>query len=82
MLGLVDRGTLRVGSFADVNVLDPERLTYAYPEYAYDFPGGAGRFRVGSTGYAATLVNGVVVTAHGANTGARPGTVLREFDRG
>ncbi len=81
VLGLVDRGTLRVGSFADLNVFDPERLAFGYPEYANDFPGGVGRFRVGSQGYAATLVNGVVVTEAGANTGARPGTVLREFAR-
>ncbi len=81
VLGLVDRGTLEVGAFADVNVFDPERLAFGYPEYANDFPGGAGRFRVGSSGYAATLVNGVVVTEDGINTGARPGTVLREFAR-
>ena len=81
VLGLVDRGTLRVGGFADVNVFDPERLAYGYPQYSNDIPGGSGRFSVGSSGYAATLVNGVVVTEDGANTGARPGTVLREFSR-
>jgi N-acyl-D-aspartate/D-glutamate deacylase len=36
---------------------------------------------VGSTGYAATIVNGQVVTQQGAHTGARPGRVLREFSR-
>lgn len=81
VLGLVDRGTLAVGAHADVNVFDPERLAYGYPQYSNDIPGGSGRFSVGSSGYAATLVNGVVVTEDGVNTGARPGTVLREFSR-
>jgi N-acyl-D-aspartate/D-glutamate deacylase len=47
-----------------------------------DFPGGAGRLRVGARGYAATIVNGEVVTEQGAHTGNRPGRVLRQFSRG
>jgi N-acyl-D-amino-acid deacylase len=80
-LGLVDRGTLRPGAFADVNVFDADALQVGYPTYVNDFPGGAGRLLVRSTGYAATLVNGVVVTEQGELTGARPGRVLREFAR-
>jgi N-acyl-D-amino-acid deacylase len=38
--------------------------------------------KIGSVGYAATIVNGVMVTEHGTNTGERPGRVLREFARG
>ena len=41
------------------------------------FPGGAGRLCVRAEGYAATLVNGVVVTEQGEHTGARPGRVVR-----
>jgi N-acyl-D-aspartate/D-glutamate deacylase len=82
VLGLVDRGTLRVGAFADINVFDPARLAPEYPEYRTDFPGGKGRLCVGARGYAATLVNGVVVTEEGTNTRHRPGRVLREFHRG
>ena len=80
-LGLVDRGTLRVGAFADVNVFDPERIQTAYPEYSFDFPNGKGRLKVRSRGYAATIVNGEVVTQQGETTGVRPGRVLREFRR-
>lgn len=81
VLGLVDRGTLKVGSYADVNVFDLDALASEHPVYANDFPNGAGRLKIGSRGYAATLVNGEVVTEQGANTGARPGRVLREFSR-
>ena len=82
VLGLVDRGTLRSGAFADINIFDAAALQVAQPEYVNDFPGGKGRLRVGSTGYAATIVNGQIVTQQGAHTGARPGRVLREFSRG
>jgi N-acyl-D-aspartate/D-glutamate deacylase len=81
VLGLKERGTLAVGNFADVNVFDVERLASDHPTYANDFPNGAGRLKIGSRGYAATIVNGVVVTEQGANTGERPGRVIREFAR-
>jgi N-acyl-D-amino-acid deacylase len=81
LLGLKQRGTLAVGNFADINVFDPDGLRFGYPTYANDFPGGTGRLYVKASGYAATLVNGDVVTEHGEHTGARPGRVLREFDR-
>ena len=82
VIGLVDRGTVRPGANADLNVIDVDRLEVGYPTYVHDFPGGKGRLLVRSTGYAATLVNGVVVTEQGEHTGARPGRVLREFARG
>lgn len=82
VLGLVDRGTLGVGHFADLNVFDRDRLASRQPTYVNDFPGGAGRLQISSQGYAATIVNGQVVTEHAVNTGARPGRVLRQFSRG
>ena len=82
VLGLKDRGVLKVGMVADVNVFDPDGLRFGYPTYVNDFPGGAGRLCVRAEGYAATLVNGQVVTEQGEHTGARPGRVLREFNRG
>ncbi len=82
VLGLVDRGALKVGQFADVNVFDITTLASTHPTYVNDFPGGAGRLQIGARGYAATVVNGAVVTEQGANTGERPGRVIREFARG
>jgi len=80
ILGLQQRGRLEEGWFADLNVMDLDRLASHYPEYVHDFPGGKGRFIVKADGYAATIVNGEVVTEHGEHTGNRPGTVLRQFD--
>ena len=82
VLGLQRRGTLSIGNFADINVFDLETLAVEHPRYENDFPNGAGRLKVGARGYAATLVNGAVITEQGTNTGARPGRVVREFRRG
>ncbi len=81
VLGIKDRGTLEVGKYADINVFDTARLEVLHPEYVNDFPGGKGRLLVRSRGYAATIVNGAVVTEQGQHTGARPGRVIREFAR-
>jgi len=81
VLGLKERGTLAVGQFADINVFDIDQLASEHPTYANDFPGGKGRLMVKSRGYAATLVNGKIVTEQGKHSGARPGRVIREFAR-
>lgn len=81
VLGLRERGEVREGWVADLNVIDYDNLATAHPEYVNDFPHGGGRFIVKSTGYTATIVAGNVVVADGEHTGARPGTVIREFDR-
>ena len=81
VLGLKNRGTLEVGMFADINVFDTAKLEAMHPEYVQDFPNGKGRLLVRSRGYAATIVNGKVVTEQGVHTGERPGRVIREFAR-
>ena len=77
LFGLVGRGRLQVGAFADVNVIDLDGLRLPAPVYAYDFPHGAGRYVQGSAGYDCTLVNGQVFMEHGEHTGAFAGTVLK-----
>ena len=69
--------TIVPGAFADLNVIDWERLHLPPPVYAYDFPGGAGRYVQHATGYDATLVNGEVFMDHGQHTGAFAGTLLK-----
>ena len=82
ILGLKDRGILKEGYVADINVIDYDNLSTRHPEYVNDFPHGGGRFVVKSHGYTATLVAGNVVVENCNHTGARPGQVIREFARG
>ena len=77
VIGLKDRGVLRPGLRADVNVLDPDTVAERQPELVHDFPGGAPRYIQKAVGYRATLVNGEVTVADGEHTGARAGRVLR-----
>lgn len=80
LFGLVDRGRLEAGRFADINVIDVDRLSLSGPEYVYDFPGGAGRYIQRGAGYEATLVNGQVFMRDGEHTGALAGRTLRSTD--
>ena len=76
-LGLDDRGLLRPGYKADLNVIDLGRLTLHCPEPVYDLPGGGRRLIQRAEGFAATVVSGVPVYREGEATGALPGRLLR-----
>ena len=77
VLGLNDRGALRPGLKADVNVFDPAQVRERQPELVHDFPGGAPRYIQKSMGYKATIVNGALTLEDGEHTGERAGQVLR-----
>ena len=66
--GLVDRGLLRPGLFADLTIFDPgtiiDHATYRDP-FQY------------STGIVAVIVNGRIVLDRGQHTHAHPGRALR-----
>ena len=79
--GFSGRGLLRVGWAADLNVFDPRGVGPAVPELVHDLPGGAARLSQKADGFLATIVAGEVTIREGRATGARPGRLLRQFER-
>jgi len=77
LYGLDDRGTLAVGKRADINVIDHSALRLHLPRMTFDLPSGAGRLLQKSSGYLATLVAGEATRMNDADTGARPGRLVR-----
>jgi len=77
LYGLSDRGTLEAGKRADINVIDHRALTLRSPRVVYDLPAGGRRLDQQADGYVATLVAGEVTRRHGADTGTRPGRLVR-----
>ena len=77
LFGIQNRGRLKQGSFADINIIDFDGMSLEYPEIVNDFPGGAGRFIQRSTGYSKTIVNGEVFMQDGEHSGALNGKMLR-----
>ena len=75
--GLHDRGLLKVGKKADVNIIDYERLACEAPYMAYDLPAGGKRLLQKARGYLATLVAGLPIYEGGELTGALPGALIR-----
>lgn len=67
-IGILDRGELREGSYADVVVFDPERIIdNATFEDSHQY----------ATGVLHVFVNGEQVLSNGKHTGATPGRVVR-----
>ena len=77
LYGLNDRGTLTPGLRADINVIDLDNLSVAPPKAFHDLPAGGTRLIQPISGYLATMVNGVLTRRHDADTGARPGRLVR-----
>ncbi|MDM9559650.1 N-acyl-D-amino-acid deacylase family protein [Bordetella petrii] len=75
--GLHDRGILRPGYKADINVIDPQAIRVHCPEMVFDLPAGGRRLVQRADGYVATLVAGTPIFEMGAATGAFPGKLLR-----
>lgn len=77
LLGLHDRGRIAPGLRADLNLIDPQRLSVGTPELVRDLPAGGRRFLQKGRGYLATWVAGEAVQRDGQVTAARPGRLLR-----
>jgi N-acyl-D-aspartate/D-glutamate deacylase len=76
--GIKDRGLLREGFAADINVFDPGAIAPQLPSIVDDLPGGERRLVQKAAGIAATVINGQLVFDHGEHTGALPGELLRK----
>jgi N-acyl-D-aspartate/D-glutamate deacylase len=75
--GFFDRGVVRVGAWADLVVVDLERLKVGATHWVEDMPADSGRFVVEAEGYRAVIVNGELLLDRGVPTGAVPGHVIR-----
>jgi N-acyl-D-amino-acid deacylase len=76
-VGYVDRGVVREGAYADLNVIDLDALELPVPEIVRDFPGDAPRFVQRARGIDHTIVNGEPFMEAGEHTGALAGRILR-----
>ncbi|MBY0400097.1 amidohydrolase family protein, partial [Myxococcota bacterium] len=75
--GFADRGLVREGLQADLNVFDPATVAPAVPRVVDDLPAGRPRLSQKSVGFRATLVAGRVTVENGEHTGAHPGRLFR-----
>ena len=76
-MSMSDRGYVREGLKADLNIIDLDNLQMEPPHMVQDLPAGGQRLLQGAIGYTATIVAGEVVIENGKLTGAKPGTVYR-----
>ncbi|MDB5865371.1 MAG: hypothetical protein JWO70_3177 [Betaproteobacteria bacterium] len=80
--GFTDRGLLRQGCIADLNIFDPTTLAPQIPTIEHDLPTGARRLKQKSTGIMATIIAGKVAFRDGEHTGALGGKLLRSTAAG
>ncbi len=77
LYGLVDRGRIAPGAWADLVVLDPDTVASHEVAMRFDVPGGAGRLYAEADGIEQVFVNGHAIVRDGKLTDERPGTLLR-----
>ena len=76
-LGLADRGRIRPGQRADINVIDYDALALEPPQMVQDLPAGGQRLLQSAQGFRATFVGGEQVIEDDRVTDARPGRLVR-----
>ena len=75
--GLGDRGELRPGLLAVINIIDFAKLRLFRPEAVFDLPAGGRRLVQRAEGYRYTIKSGEVTFDNGEHTGALPGGLVR-----
>ncbi|NWG47402.1 MAG: amidohydrolase family protein [Alphaproteobacteria bacterium] len=76
-VGLHDRGILRPGYRADVNLIDYDALRLKPPRMVHDLPAGGRRLMQEADGYRLAIVSGQITYRDGTPTGALPGRLVR-----
>ncbi len=76
-VGLNDRGVLKPGYKADVNIIDFDHLSLHAPEVVNDLPAGGKRLVQKASGYVATIISGKVAFREGEPTGELNGRLIR-----
>jgi N-acyl-D-aspartate/D-glutamate deacylase len=77
LYGLRDRGTVNEGSWADLVILDPDKVDAGQLHTVHDLPAGAPRLVTESAGIHRVCVAGEDVAVDGEITDARPGSLIR-----
>jgi N-acyl-D-aspartate/D-glutamate deacylase len=77
LFGIIDRGAIKVGAYADIVIFDPETIDAGATTLVSDLPGDSARLTAQSVGVKRVLCNGEAIVIDGVATGAVPGTVLR-----
>lgn len=75
--GLFDRGEIKPGMLADINIVDFDELNVSHPKMIHDLPLGGKRLVQNATGYIATIKRGHIVSENGTATGTLPGNLIR-----
>ena len=75
--GLFDRGEIKSGMLADINIIDFDKLNVSHPTMIHDLPLGGRRLVQDSEGYIATIKNGLIVSENGKPNGVLPGKLIR-----
>jgi N-acyl-D-aspartate/D-glutamate deacylase len=76
-IGLRDRGVIKPGYKADINVIDYANLKLRAPRLNHDLPAGGARLTQAAEGYVATIVSGEIVHRDDRETDRLPGKVIR-----
>jgi len=75
--GLDDRGLLKPGYLADINIIDFETLSLHRPEAVFDLPTGGKRLVQKVDGYRHIIKRGQPIFRDNEHTGALPGQLVR-----
>ena len=76
-MGLMDRGLIKKGMLADINIIDFDNLQLFAPELVNDLPAGGKRLIQKVEGYVATIKSGIITYENGISTNKLPGKLLK-----